>query len=275
VKAWFITGASRGFGLRIAQLALAQGDAVVATARNTAAVIEKLGEHPNLLAVPLDVTDEAQARAAVATAVERFGRIDVLLNNAGFGLLGAVEEATAEEVEAVYRTNVFGLLAATRAVLPQMRAQRSGRILNISSIGGYRSAPGFGIYCSAKFAVEGLSEALHHELAPLGIHVTVVEPGYFRTDFLDSTSLTVSSTRISDYDGTAGATRSRAADLNHDQPGDPDKLAAVLVAFADAPHPPIRLPLGSDTIAAIEAKHASDAAILAVWRSMAASTDFV
>ncbi|MGF6233806.1 NAD(P)-dependent dehydrogenase (short-subunit alcohol dehydrogenase family) [Inquilinus ginsengisoli] len=275
MKTWFITGASRGFGLRIAQLALAQGDAVVAMARKTAAVIEELGEHPNLLAVPLDVTDEAQAQAAVATAVERFGRIDVLLNNAGFGLLGAVEEVTAEEVEAVYRTNVFGLLAVTRAVLPQMRAQRSGRILNISSIGGYRSAPGFGIYCSAKFAVEGLSEALHHELAPLGIHVTVVEPGYFRTDFLDSTSLTVSSTRISDYDGTAGATRSRAADLNHDQPGDPDKLAAVLVAFADAPNPPIRLPLGSDTIAAIEAKHASDAAILADWRSVAASTDFV
>ncbi|MGK9166175.1 SDR family NAD(P)-dependent oxidoreductase [Inquilinus limosus] len=275
MKTWFITGASRGFGLRIAQLALAQGDNVVATARKAAAVAERLGEHPNLLAMPLDVTDETQARAAAARAVERFGRIDVLLNNAGFGLLGAVEEATAEEVEALYRTNVFGLLAVTRAVLPQMRAQRSGRILNISSIGGYRSAPGFGVYCSTKFAVEGLSEALHHELAPLGIHVTVVEPGYFRTDFLDSSSLTTSGTRIGDYDGTAGATRSRAADLNHGQPGDPDKLASVLVAFADTPNPPLRLPLGSDTVAAIEAKHVADAAILAEWRSVAVSTDFV
>ena len=185
MKTWFITGASRGFGLRIAQLALAQGDAVVATARKAAAVSEKLGEHPNLLAVPLDVTDEAQARAAVATAVERFGRIDVLLNNAGFGLLGAVEEATAEEVEAVYRTNVFGLLEVTRAVLPQMRRSAPAASSTSPSIGGYRSAPGFGMYCSAKFAVEGSPKRFTAELAPLEIHVTVVEPGYFRTDFLD------------------------------------------------------------------------------------------
>jgi NAD(P)-dependent dehydrogenase (short-subunit alcohol dehydrogenase family) len=152
--------------------------------------------------------------------------------------------------------------------------QASGRILNISSIGGYRAGPGFGVYCSTKFAVEGLSEALHHELAPLGIHVTVIEPGYFRTDFLDSSSLSVSPTRIADYDGTAGATRNRAASLNHDQPGDPDKLARVIVAFADAPNPPVRLPLGSDTVAAIEAKHAADAAILAEWRPVSVSTDF-
>lgn len=274
MKTWFITGASRGFGLRIARLALASGDAVVATARRAEAITQALGEHPNLLAVPLDVTDEEQARAAAAAAIERFGRIDVLLNNAGFGLLGAVEEASAEEVERVYRTNVFGLLGVTRAVLPYMRARRSGRILNISSIGGYRGGAGFGIYCSTKFAVEGLSEALHAELEPLGIHVTVVEPGYFRTDFLDSSSLTVSPHSIEDYNGTAGATRGRAADLNHGQPGDPDKLAQVLVAFTEAPNPPVRLPLGSDTVAAIVAKHAADAAILAEWRQVSVSTDF-
>ncbi|AGH47930.1 short-chain dehydrogenase/reductase SDR [Sphingomonas sp. MM-1] len=274
MKTWFITGASRGFGLRIARLALEQGDNVVATARQESAVIEALGDHPNLLALPLDVTDEAQAHAAAASAIARFGRIDVLLNNAGFGLLGAVEEATAEEVERVYRTNVFGLLNVTRAVLPHMRAQRSGRILNISSIGGYKTGAGFGVYSSTKFAVEGLSEALHAELAPLRIHVTVVEPGYFRTDFLDASSLTVSPTSIADYNATAGATRTRAAGLNHGQPGDPDKLARVLVAFADAPDPPVRLPLGSDTIAAIEAKHASDAAILKEWRGVSISTDF-
>jgi NAD(P)-dependent dehydrogenase (short-subunit alcohol dehydrogenase family) len=274
LKTWFITGASRGFGARIARLALERGDKVVATARRAPAVTEALGEHPGLLAVPLDVTSEDQAREAVAQAMARFGRIDVLLNNAGFGLLGAVEEASATEVERLYRTNVFGLPGVTRAVLPQMRAQRSGRILNISSIGGYRAGPGFGVYCSTKFAVEGLSEALHHELAPLGIHVTVIEPGYFRTDFLDSSSLSVSPTRIADYDGSAGATRNRAASLNHDQPGDPDKLARVIVAFADAPNPPVRLPLGSDTVAAIEAKHAADAAILAEWRPVSVSTDF-
>ena len=274
MKTWFITGASRGFGLRIARLALDRGDNVVATARHAEAVVEALGERLNLLALPLDVTDEAQAVQAAAAAVERFGAIDVLLNNAGFGLLGAVEEATAEEVERVYRTNVFGLLNVTRAVLPYMRERRSGRLLNISSIGGYRGAAGFGIYSSTKFAVEGLSEALHAELAPLGIHVTVVEPGYFRTDFLDASSLSVSPHGIADYNGTAGAARSRAADLNHGQPGDPDKLAQVLVEFTDAASPPVRLPLGSDTVAAIEAKHAADAAILREWRAVSVSTDF-
>jgi len=274
MKTWLITGASRGFGSKVAALALQRGDNVVATARNPAAVTQALGDHPNLWPVQLDVTDEAQAHAAASSAVQRFGAIDVLLNNAGFGLVGAVEEATAQEIEAIYRTNVFGLLAVTRAVLPHMRARRSGRIFNISSIGGYRSGPGFGIYCSTKFAVEGLSEALHAELAPLGIHVTVIEPGYFRTDFLDSSSLSRSASHIVDYDETAGATRNRATSLNHDQPGDPDKLATVLVEFADAPNPPVRLPLGSDTVAAITAKHAADDAILAQWRAVSVSTDF-
>ena len=274
MKTWFITGASRGFGLRIAKLALEQGDNVVATARRAEAVIEALGNRERLLALPFDVTNEAQAKAAAAAAVEAFGGIDVLLNNAGFGLLGAVEEASAEDVERVYRTNVFGLLNVTRAVLPVMRAQRSGRILNISSIGGYRGAAGFGVYSSTKFAVEGLSEALHAELAPLGVHVTVVEPGYFRTDFLDATSLTVSGGEIEDYADTAGRVRRIAADLNHGQPGDPDKLAQVLVDFADAANPPVRLPLGSDTVAAIEAKHVADAEIVAKWRAVSVSTDF-
>jgi len=274
MKTWFITGASRGFGLRVAKLALQRGDNVVATARRAAAVTKALGENLRLLAVPLDVTDEPQAQKAVEAAVARFGRIDVLLNNAGFGLLGAVEEASAQDIERLYRTNVFGLLAVTRAVLPQMRAQKSGRILNISSVGGYRGAAGFGVYCSTKFAVEGLSEALHTELASLGIKVTVVEPGYFRTDFLDATSLSVSVNRISDYNNTSGHVRQVAVDLNHEQPGDPEKLAKVLVEFVDAPNPPVRLPLGSDTVRMIEAKHAADAAILSEWRSLSVSTDF-
>src|SRR5262249_21779486 len=216
---WFITGASRGFGALITERALAKGDAVVATARNPKAIADRFGTHPNLLAVALDVTNEDQAKAAAQAAIDRFGRIDVLLNNAGFGLMGAVEEASAAEVEAVYRTNVFGLLTVTRAVLPHMRKARAGRILNISSIGGYRAGAGFGIYSSTKFAVEGLSEAMHAELAPLGIYVTVVEPGYFRTDFLDASSLSVSSRQISDYDETAGKVRTVAGDLNHNQPG--------------------------------------------------------
>jgi len=274
MKTWFITGASRGFGTLVAERALAKGDGVVATARNPKAIIQRFGEHPNLLAVALDVTNEDQAVAAAKAAIDRFGQIDVLLNNAGFGLMGAVEEASAAEIEAVYRTNVFGLLTVSRAVLPYMRKVRSGRILNISSIGGYRGAAGFGVYSSTKFAVEGLSEAMHAELAPLGIHVTVIEPGYFRTDFLDASSLSVSPKQISDYEATAGKVRNVAGGLNHNQPGDPSKLADVLVAFADAPNPPLRLPLGSDTVAVIEAKHQADSRILSEWRSVSLSTDF-
>lgn len=274
MKTWFITGASRGFGARVAELALSRGDAVVATARNARTIADRFGEHANLLALALDVTNGGQAIAAAKAAIDRFGKIDVLLNNAGYGLMGAVEEASADEVEAVYRTNVFGLLTVTRAVLTYMREVRAGRILNISSIGGYRGAAGFGVYASTKFAVEGLSEALHAELAPLGIHVTVVEPGYFRTDFLDASSLSVSPMIIEDYAATAGRVRQVANGLNHNQPGDPQRLAEVLIGFADTPNPPVRLPLGSDTVAAIEGKHASDAAILAEWRAVSTSTDF-
>lgn len=190
-RVWLITGASRGIGARIAEAALAQGDAVVATSRSAASVEQRLGAHDALLPLALDVTDETQARHAVGAALDRFGRIDVLVNNAGYGLLGAVEEATADEVLRLYDTNVFGLLHATRAVLPAMRARRAGHVINISSLGGVQSAAGFGLYCSTKFAVEGITEALHAELAPLGIHATVVEPGYFRTEFLDSASLAV------------------------------------------------------------------------------------
>ncbi|MEP9379860.1 oxidoreductase [Aquabacter sp. CN5-332] len=274
MRTWFITGASRGFGALITEQALAKGDAVVATARNPKAITDKFGDHPNLLPVALDVTNEAQAHAAAKAAVERFGRIDVLVNNAGYGLLGAVEEASASEIEALYRTNVFGLLAVTRAVLPHMRRQRSGRILNMSSVGGYTGFQGWGVYASTKFAVEGLTESLAMELRPLGIHVTAIEPGFFRTDFLDESSLAVSPARIADYHETSGAMRDFAAGANHAQPGDPQKLAEVLVAFVDTPNPPVRLPLGSDTVARITAKNAETDALLRDWHDISVSTDF-
>jgi len=191
MRTWLITGASRGFGTLIAERALRAGDAVIATARKPQDITDRLGEHPNLLALRLDVTREDEAHQAVAEGIKRFGRIDVLINNAGFGVLGAVEETSASETERLFATNVFGLLNVTRAVLPHMRARRRGRIINISSIGGYQAYMGWGVYGSTKFAVEGISEALHQELAPLGIQVTVVEPGFFRTDFLDEQSLEV------------------------------------------------------------------------------------
>ncbi|MFY2560464.1 oxidoreductase [Corallococcus terminator] len=273
MRVWFITGASRGFGALIAAEALAAGDAVVATAREPSSVTQALGEHPQLLAVKLDVTQEAQAREAVDAALRRFGRIDILVNNAGFGLLGAVEEASTQDVERVFGTNVFGLLAVTRAVLPHMRKQRSGRVLNFSSVGGYASAAGWGVYCATKFAVEGLSEAMAEELAPLGVKVTVVEPGYFRTDFLDGQSLTVAKSHIDDYGATSGVTRKRATELNHAQPGNPARLAKAILQLVDAPHPPVRLPLGSDTVARIAEKHQHVDQEVAAWRELAVSTD--
>lgn len=274
MRVWFITGASRGFGALIAAEALAQGDAVVATARDPDAITARLGHHERLLATRLDVTREEQAHEAAGLAVKTFGRIDVLVNNAGYGLLGAIEEASAAEVERLYATNVFGLLAVTRAVLPHMRRQRAGHIMNISSVGGYCGYPGWGVYGSTKFAVEGISEALGAEVAPLGIHITVVEPGYFRTDFLDDNSLARTKREIDDYSETVGKTRAHAADVNHAQPGDPSKLARAFMQLAAATKPPTRLPLGSDTVAFIEAKHLHVETELAAWRDLATSTDF-
>jgi NAD(P)-dependent dehydrogenase (short-subunit alcohol dehydrogenase family) len=272
-KVWLITGASRGFGAEISSAVLNSGDRLAATARQ-ARTLDFLGQHENVYAMDLDVTDEDQARNAVAAIVAKFGRVDVLVNNAGYGLLGAVEESSAEEVERVYRTNVFGLLNVTRAVLPVMRKQRSGHIINFSSNGGYGAWLGWGVYCSTKFAVEGLTEALDAELRPLGIRATVVEPGAFRTDFLDSSSLISTQTRIADYDETVGKMRDFAGGYNHQQPGDPKKLAMAIVALANSTEPPLRLPLGTDTLKLIAEKNAFVQQETARWQGLAASTDF-
>jgi NAD(P)-dependent dehydrogenase (short-subunit alcohol dehydrogenase family) len=271
---WFITGASRGFGLEIARQALDRGDNVVATARNPQAIEKALpGYAGRLLAIALDVTDEAQAHAAVAPAVESFGTIDVLVNNAGRGLLGAVEESTDTAVRAIYDINVFGVLNVSRAVLPVMRGQKSGRVLNLSSLGGFSSSAGFGIYCSTKFAVEGISEAMHQELAPLGIGVTLVEPGYFRTDFLDSSSLHTEGQVIADYAQSSGAVRGAVPGLNRAQPGDPVKGAGAVLALADADTPPVRAQLGSDCVAELGRKIEQLQQESAAWRHLALSTD--
>ena len=273
-KVWLITGASRGLGAEITSAALAAGDHVVATARDPRRIVERFGNSEALLPVALDVTSESSIAAAVEAAIARFGRIDVLVNNAGYGVIGAVEETSGEDVRRLYETNVFGLLSVTRAVLPVMRKQRSGHVINLSSVGGYRSGPGFGVYCSTKFAVEGISEALHAELAPLGIAVTVVEPGYFRTEFLEAKSVVESDAVIADYVDTAGKVRAFARSVSLQQPGDPVRLARTVVELTRAGEPPLRLPLGSDTVAAIEAKHVFVAKELEAWRTVATSTDF-
>jgi NAD(P)-dependent dehydrogenase (short-subunit alcohol dehydrogenase family) len=274
MKVWFITGATRGFGALVARKALQRGDQVVATGRNPQHITDALGESDHLLAVALDVRNESQAFAAVDAAIERFGRIDVLVNNAGYGLLGAVEEASPREVEDQFATNVFGVLNVTRAALPAMRAARAGHIINLSSIGGFSAYAGWGVYGATKFAVEGLTEALSMELAPIGIHATVVEPGFFRTDFLSSTSLVSTAMTIDDYHATVGAMRVFAEGADHQQPGDPERLADALLHLADQPKPPLRLPLGSDTVARIGEKQRTVAEELNTWMPLALSTDF-
>ncbi len=272
-KVWIITGASSGLGLEIARNALQRGDLVVATARDPDTITAALGAQGNLLAATLDVNDEAQAVFAAQAAVDRFGRIDVLVNNAGYGLLAAVEEATSEEVERQFQTNVFGLLKVTRAVLPHLRRAGKGHVINISAIVGYASFPGWGVYGATKFAVEGLTESLAIELAPLGIFATAVEPGFFRTNFLDGGSLKRTKNVIGAYAATVGAMREFATSVNHHQPGDPKKLAKAVLKLADSAKPPVRLPLGADTVAKIEEKNRFVEAELAQWRAVALSTN--
>lgn len=275
MKVWFITGTSRGLGAAITQAALGAGDAVVATARNAEDIRVGQKGQDRLLTLSLDVTREEQVRDAVAKAVAVFGRIDVLVNNAGRGLLGAVEEINALEAEDLFRTNVFGLLNVVRAVLPHMRQQRSGWVVNVSSVGGIAASAGWGVYCATKFAVEAISESMAIELAPLGIRATAIEPGYFRTDFLGSRSLVRGSCRIDDYDDTVGRTRAFVDAANGQQPGDPDRLAQALVSLSDQKELPRRLPFGCDTLRRIELARAAREQEVAAWRHVALSTDFV
>jgi NAD(P)-dependent dehydrogenase (short-subunit alcohol dehydrogenase family) len=272
-KVWMITGAARGLGAEVAKAALAAGEKVIATGRGRDGLNFSANQEA-LLPIEMDVTDEAQIDSAISSGVNRFGRIDVLVNNAGFGMLGAIEETTAEQVERIYRTNVFGLLNVVRAVLPTMRRQRTGHIINFSSLGGFRASAGWGIYCSTKFAVEGITEALHDELEPLGIHATVVELGFFRTDFMDSRSLASTGQQIADYAETVGKTRAFVVERNHQQPGNPTKFALAILKLANAANPPLRLALGTDALQRIADKNAFVAAETAEWRALSKSTDF-
>jgi len=272
---WFITGASRGFGLEITREALSRGDSVIATARNPQAVLDELPDGGDrLLAVGLDVNSPEQVGAAVDAAIERFGRIDVLVNNAGRGLVGAVEETSDAEARAIFDVNVFGLLAVTRAVLPHMRAARSGLVVNLSSVGGFVAWPGWGVYAATKFAVEALSEAMTHELAPLGIKSVAIEPGPFRTNFLDGSSLSVAEAHLDDYSATAGAARSWAADTNYGQEGDPVKAAKIIVDLASYDKLPERIQLGANAVDDVAAKLARTASDQEQWRSISLSADY-
>ncbi len=271
---WFITGTSQGFGRELVRAALERGDSVVATSRHPDKVAAAFPQASDrLLAVSMDLRDQAQISAAVDSTIARFGRIDVLVNNAGYGLLGAVEEATDTEVAQVFETNVFGLLRVTRSVLPHMRKQKSGHIVNLSSIGGLIGIPGFGIYNATKFAVEGLSEALFHEVSPLGLRVTLVEPGPFRTDFLGG-SLAVAGQVFADYESTSGQTRKAATTRNGAQPGDPVRAADAIVTVVTSENPPLHLPLGADAYQRAGKKLDAMRGDMEKWRELILATDF-
>lgn len=253
-KVWFVTGAGRGMGVDIARAALAAGHAVVATARNTDTVTAALGEDENLLAVPLDVTDPAAAEAAVKAAVERFGRIDVLVNNAGNLYAGFFEELSPQDVRAQIETNLFGPMNVTRAVLPVMRAQRSGLIVTITSTAGIVGQAFSSAYAASKFAEEGWIESLTPEVEPFGIRTMLVEPGYFRTELLTPESTTHAEPSIDDYAERTAQTIAAQKSMNGQQPGDPAKLAVALLAVAQQDNPPRRWIAGADAVAAIEQK---------------------
>jgi NAD(P)-dependent dehydrogenase (short-subunit alcohol dehydrogenase family) len=269
---WLITGCSTGLGRALAQTVLAHGHNAVVTARNVKAVRDIAADFPDTaLALPLDVTDKEQISTAVQQAQARFGGIDVLVNNAGYGYRAAVEEADDADVRQLFDTNLFGAVDMIKAVLPDMRAKRSGAILNISSIGARISPAGSGYYSATKAALEGLSGSLHKELQPLGISVTAIEPGAFRTDFAGR-SLTQSSTAIPDYAETAGRRRKENDTVHGTQPGDPVKAAEAIIAVVESPNPPSLLVLGQDAFGAFAAVADAQRAELDQWRELSLST---
>lgn len=273
-RIWLITGASSGFGRAIAEAALGAGDTVVAAVRRPGIVADLISAHPGRVsALELDVTDAARIPAAVAEVLDRHGRIDVLVNNAGRGLVGAVEETTDTELRDLMELHFFGPAALTRAVLPVMRRQRSGTVVQMSSMGGRLSFSGVGAYSATKFALEGYSEALATEVAQFGIRVLIVEPGAFRTSFNGPAALLVSP-RMPEYDSVVGPVRDALAAGDGRQPGDPAKAAAAVLTALDAETTPLRLPLGNDAADAVAASMDRARAEFAAWEPVSRGTGF-
>ncbi|MBX4908733.1 MULTISPECIES: oxidoreductase [Rhizobium] len=272
-KVWLITGSSRGLGRALAEAVLAAGDNLVATARDPAqlAVLSEL-YRSQVLTLALDVTDEQAAAAAVEAGVKRFGRIDVLVNNAGYGNVGPIEDTSLADFRAQIETNLFGTVIMTKAVIALMREQGAGHIIQFSSVGGRIGPAGRGAYSAAKFAVEGFSEVLSKEIAPFGIRVTVIEPGGFRTDFAGAS--TVLAEGRANYAETVGATVRFQREYDGRQPGDPAKAAAVVIHISGLEQPPFRLLLGSDAVRNVEKADAARIEADREWRAVSVSTDF-
>ena len=273
-KVWLITGCSSGIGRALAQRVLARGDRCVVTARDAARVAQITAPHrETALALALDVRDAAQRRHVLATAAERFGALDVLVNNAGHGYSAAVEEGDEAQIRAMFETNFFGLAALIRDVVPAMRARRSGRIVNVSSIGGLIGNIGSGYYNASKFAVEGLSQALALETAPHGIRVTLIEPGPFRTDF-QGRSMQRAKDRIGAYADTVGARRAQQDQSLGTEPGDPVRAAEAIIRVVDHPDPPLHLLLGANAVARAREKLTSFLRSIDEWEAVSRGADF-
>jgi NAD(P)-dependent dehydrogenase (short-subunit alcohol dehydrogenase family) len=272
-KVWFITGTSSGFGLAIAEEALARGERVVATARDPRSLEELVARAPDRVhAVRLDVTRPGEIQTAVASALARFGAVDVLVNNAGFSIVGAVEETSEDDLRATLEPMFFGAVAMTRALLPLMRERRSGSIVQITSVGGVVTAPGFGPYCAAKHALEAISESLAAELAPFGVHVLIVEPGAFRTRLFGAAFRAMPA--LDAYAATVGPSREFAAHSDGSQAGDPAKAARAIVDAVEAGSPTLRLPLGADAVQSIRQKLARVAANVDQTEAIAGATGY-
>jgi NAD(P)-dependent dehydrogenase (short-subunit alcohol dehydrogenase family) len=271
---WFITGISSGFGRAVADAALARGDRVTGTVRTAAAGAAFLSQHSERASVRLlDVTDAAAVRSTVVATERETGTIDILVNNAGYGLVGGIEETSLDEMRAQFEVNVFGAVTVMQAVLPFMRQRRSGRIITISSVSGLVGWAALGIYSGSKFALEGIVETLAQEVAPLGIHVTLVEPGGFRTDFAGRSRAETAAT-IADYESSVGANRRILTQHAGHEPGDPAKAALAILKIADAERPPLRLMLGTDALGYARRKFEQHASEIAAWEAVSRSTDF-
>ena len=275
-KIWFITGASKGFGFEITKAALKAGDKVVATVRNDeAALYTSLNEDINLFVVKMDVTNESDVKEAVEKGIDHFGKLDIVVNNAGYGIVGAIEEVSDAEARKQYDTNVFGVLNVLRATLPHLRKQRSGHIINVSSLFAFDPLTGWALYGSTKNAVEGISHGLAKELEPFGIKVTVIEPGLFRTGFTGKGSFAVAENAISDYENTrVGSMRKSTKTFHGTQPGDPTKLATVVVKLGHTENPPLHLPIGTDSINNYNIYRKRLANDVNAWMKDSLSTDY-
>jgi NAD(P)-dependent dehydrogenase (short-subunit alcohol dehydrogenase family) len=275
-KVWLITGAAKGFGFEIVKAVLASGDKVLATVRKEPeGLLSAMNYKPNLSVVVMDITNETEVSAGVDKGIGLFGKIDVLVNNAGFGIVAAIEEFSDAEVKRQYDTNVFGMLNVIRAVLPSMRKRRSGHLINFSSFFGYGALPGWALYGSTKYAVEGISVGLSVELSAFNIHVTALAPGLFRTQFLSTESYSKTARIIDDYTATpAGQARSLPEKLHGTQAGDPAKLAKVVVELASEENPPLHLPVGKDSLDMFRKSAAATSQEVEKWAGKFTPTEF-